>query len=427
MNVLLIGNGGREHALAWAMAASPQLTKLWIAPGNPGTAQCGENVALDLKDHAAIIAFAKAHHVDLVVVGPEAPLVAGLADDLAAAGISVFGPSKLAAQLEGSKDFTKRICDAANIPTAAYATFTDRAAAEAYIEAQGAPIVVKYDGLMAGKGVTVAETVGEAIAAIDALYANEAAARVVIEECMIGEEASYFCLVDGETVVPFGSAQDHKRVFDNDQGPNTGGMGAYSPAPVMTREIEKRTLDEIVIPTARQMVKQGMPYRGVIFAGLMITASGPKLIEYNCRFGDPECQVLMLRLRDDLLTLLAGVARGQLKFLSVRLKAESAVGVVMATKGYPGAYATGSAIAGLEAASAHENVQIFHAGTAMHDGKLVANGGRVLTIAATGKDLPDARNSAYAALAKVDWPDGFSRSDIGAKGLARLTDQENKG
>lgn len=423
MNVLLIGNGGREHALAWAMAASPQLTKLWIAPGNPGTAQCGENVAIEVKDHAAIVAFAKANRVDLVVVGPEAPLVAGLADDIVAAGIRVFGPSKLAAQLEGSKDFTKRICDAANIPTAAYATFTDRNAAAAYIRAQGAPIVVKYDGLMAGKGVTVAETVEEAIAAVDALYANEANARIVIEECMIGEEASFFCLIDGETVLPFGSAQDHKRVFDGDQGPNTGGMGAYSPAPVMTREMEKRALNEIVIPTAREMVKQGMPYRGVMFAGLMITATGPKLIEYNCRFGDPECQVLMLRLKDDLLTLLDGVARGQLKFLSVRLRDESAVGVVMATKGYPGDYASGSVIAGLEAAGAGEKVEIFHAGTAMRQGKLVANGGRVLTIAATGKDLPDARNSAYAALAKVEWPEGFSRSDIGAKGLARIADE----
>jgi phosphoribosylamine--glycine ligase len=419
MKVLLIGNGGREHALAWAMSASPLLTKLWIAPGNPGTGLCGENVAIGVMEEAKIIAFAKENDVDLVVVGPEAPLVAGLADALITAGIRVFGPSKAAAQLEGSKDFTKRICDAANIPTARYATFTDVGAAIAHVKRESAPIVVKYDGLMAGKGVTVAATIDEAIAAIEALYANEAGARVVIEECMIGEEVSYFCLVDGETVVPFGSAQDHKRAFDGDKGPNTGGMGAYSPAPVMDKAMESRVLDEIVIPTAREMARQGMPYRGVLFAGLMITAEGPKLIEYNCRFGDPECQPLMLRLKDDLLTLLDGVARGQLKFLSVRMQPLSAIGVVMAAKGYPGAYGAGSPIAGLEAAGAGDGIEIFHAGTKLEGGQLVANGGRVLTICGIGKDLSEARARAYAAVAKIDWPGGFYRSDIGARGLGR--------
>ena len=420
MKVLLIGNGGREHALAWALAKSPRLTKLWIAPGNPGTATCGENVAIKVEDLDRLVAFARERAVDLVVVGPEAPLVAGLADRLSEAGIAVFGPSKEAAQLEGSKDFTKRICDAAGIPTSAYATFTNRAAAVAYVEQQGAPIVVKYDGLMAGKGVTVAATIAEAVAAIDALYANEAGARVVIEECLIGEEASFFCMVDGETVLPFGSAQDHKRAFDGDSGPNTGGMGAYSPAPVMSAAIERRALEDIVIPTAREMTRRGTPYRGILFAGLMITAEGPKLIEYNCRFGDPECQVLMLRLADDLLPVLDAVARGRLSEVSVRFSPESAVGVVMASKGYPGAYPSGSTIRGVESAATEASQVIFHAGTRRTDEALVAAGGRVLTVCAVGADLPEARARAYALVDRIDWPEGFCRRDIGAKGLARL-------
>jgi phosphoribosylamine---glycine ligase len=352
MNVLLIGNGGRENALAWAIARSPRLTKLFIAPGNPGTASLGTNVMLSIGEHKAVVDYCKTNAIDLVVVGPEAPLVDGIADSLVAASIRVFGPSKAASQLEGSKDFTKSVCDAAKVPTAAYQTFTGEAAALAYVNRRGAPIVVKYDGLMAGKGVTVAATVPEAEAALKALYANEGSAKVVIEDLLVGEEASFFCFVDGETVLPLGSAQDHKRVFDGDEGPNTGGMGAYSPAPVMTDEVERRTLAEIVIPSAKEMVKRGMPYRGILFVGLMIGPEGPKLIEYNCRFGDPECQVLMLRLESDLLTLLDGVASGKLASLSVALKPVSAVGVVMASKGYPGEFEKGSAIRGIDAADA---------------------------------------------------------------------------
>jgi len=419
MNVLLIGSGGREHALAWKIAQSPLLTRLFIAPGNPGTAQCGRNVALDIKDHGAVIAFCKAEGIDLVVVGPEAPLVAGIADDLAGAGIAVFGPSRAAAQLEGSKAFTKAVCDAAAIPTAAYARFSDAAGAKAYVAAQGAPIVVKYDGLMAGKGVTVAETVADAQAAIDALYAGEPGATVVIEECMVGEEASFFALVDGESVLPLASAQDHKRAFDGDTGPNTGGMGAYTPAPVMTAAMERRALDEIVIPTAREMARRGTPYRGVLFAGLMITSQGPKLIEYNCRFGDPECEVLMLRLASDLLPLLAGTASGRLDGLSVEWREETALTVVLATRGYPGSYATGSEIRSLAAAEAMEGVTVFHAGTRQDGARLLASGGRVLCVSAQATSVAAARARAYGAVNAIDWPEGFCRSDIAARALNR--------
>ncbi|MFY8115854.1 MAG: phosphoribosylamine--glycine ligase [Rhabdaerophilum sp.] len=421
MKVLLLGSGGREHALARALSRSPSLTRLLILPGNDGMAHEGQRVTdIALTDHAAILAFCRQEAIDLVVVGPEAPLVAGLADDLAAAGFAVFGPSKAAAQLEGSKDFTKSVCNAAGIPTAAYATFTDHAGALAYLRAKGAPIVVKYDGLMAGKGVTVAASLSEAEEAIAALYANEPAAKVVIEEMMEGEEASYFCLIDGETVVPFGSAQDHKRVFDNDRGPNTGGMGAYSPAPVFTAALEAETLARIVRPTALEMVKRGMAYRGVLFAGLMLTAEGPKLIEYNCRFGDPECQALMLRFEGDLVQVLAAAARGKLASVQVALQPAHAVGIVMAAKGYPGDYARGSVIRGLDKAAALPGVTIFHAGTKHVDGAVTSHGGRVLTVCATGNSLLDARNRAYAAVAAIDWPEGFCRRDIAARGLARL-------
>lgn len=419
MNVLLLGSGGREHALAWAIAKSPRLTKLLIAPGNPGTAQCGRNVALDLTDHAAVVALARAEAVDLVVVGPEAPLVAGIADVLVAAGIKVFGPSKAAAQLEGSKAFTKQLCDEAGIPTAAYARFADAAAAKAYVVRMGAPIVVKYDGLMAGKGVTVAATSAEACDAIDALYANEPGAVVVIEECMVGEEASYFALIDGETVVPLASAQDHKRAFDGDTGPNTGGMGAYSPAPVMTAAMEARTLDEIVVPTARAMARRGTPFRGVLFAGLMITEQGPKLIEYNCRFGDPECEVLMLRLETDLLALLEACAAGSLAGKTATWRADTALTVVMAAKGYPGAYPTGSPINGLAKAEALPGVMVFHAGTKRDGDRLLANGGRVLCVSAMAATVEAARSAAYAGVAAIDWPEGFCRSDIAARALQR--------
>jgi len=419
MNVLLLGSGGREHALAWAIAKSPLLTKLIIAPGNPGIAACGRILPIDPMNQAAVIALAKAEAIDLVVVGPEAPLVAGLTDALAGAGIAVFGPSKAAAQLEGSKAFTKAICDAANIPTARYRRFTDAAAAKAYVAAEGAPIVVKYDGLMAGKGVTVAATVAEAEAAIDTLYANEAGAVVVIEECMVGEEASFFCLVDGETVLPLASAQDHKRAFDNDQGPNTGGMGAYSPAPVMNPAMEARALEEIVRPTAREMVRRGMPFCGVLFAGLMITAEGPKLIEYNCRFGDPECQVLMLRLASDLLALLHATATGRLAGQTAQWHSDSALTVVLASRGYPGAYGTGSVIGGVETAATMPGVTVFHAGTRRQDGQLVAHGGRVLCVSARAGTVAEARARAYAAVAAIDWPEGFCRSDIAHRALSR--------
>jgi phosphoribosylamine--glycine ligase len=419
MNVLLIGSGGREHALAWKIAQSPQLTRLFIAPGNPGTAQCGNNLALNVADHAAVIAACKAQAVDLVVVGPEAPLVAGLADDLVAAGIKVFGPSRAAAQLEGSKAFTKGVCDAAGIPTARYARFTDAAAAKAYVAGEGAPIVVKYDGLMAGKGVTVAATVAEAQGAIDALYANEPAAVVVIEECMVGEEASFFALVDGETVLPLASAQDHKRAFDGDTGPNTGGMGAYSPAPVMTAAMERITLETIVRPTAREMARRGTPFRGVLFAGLMITVEGPKLIEYNCRFGDPECEVLMLRLESDLLPLLLATAEGRLGGMAATWREETALTVVMATKGYPGSYPSGSEISGVERAGALPGVTVFHAGTKKEGARLLASGGRVLCVSAMAADVAEARRRAYAGVDAIDWPEGFCRRDIAHRALAR--------
>jgi len=369
-------------------------------------------------DGAAIAAFCKVMGVGFVVIGPEAPLVVGVADQLAAAGIKVFGPSQAASQLEGSKTFTKMICDRAHVPTARYRSFTEAGAAKAYVATEGAPIVVKYDGLMAGKGVTVAETVAEAQAAIDALYASEPGARVVIEQCLIGEEASFFCLVDGETVLALASAQDHKRAFDGDTGPNTGGMGAYSPAPVMTEAMEARALAEIVRPTARAMVELGHPYRGVLFVGLMITAEGPKLIEYNCRFGDPECQVLVLRLKDDLLTLLLATVEGELAHTGVRWKDEVALSVVMAANGYPGDYARGSEIKGLEAAARLPGVTIFQAGTRQEGERLLSQGGRVLNISAVGATVAEARARAYAAVDAIDWPGGFCRRDIALRGMA---------
>ena len=421
MNILLIGSGGREHALAWKLAASPLLTKLYCAPGNPGIAQEAECVALDVNDHAAVAAFAKQHDIGLVVVGPEAPLVAGLADDLEAEGIRVFGPSRAAARLEGSKGFTKDLCARFDIPTGAYGRFSDAASARAYVEAQGAPIVVKADGLAAGKGVTVAMTVEEALAAIDACFDGAfggAGAEVVVEEFLDGEEASFFCLCDGTTALPFGSAQDHKRVGEGDTGPNTGGMGAYSPAPIMTREVTDRVMDEIVRPTLAGMAEMGCPFRGVLFVGLMITANGPQLIEYNVRFGDPECQVLMMRLKDDLLPLLNGAVDGQLSHMTARWRDEAALTVVMAAKGYPGTPEKGSVIEGLEAA-AGEGAEIFHAGTSEKDGQIVAAGGRVLAVTALGRTVTEARDRAYQAVDRIDWPQGFCRRDIGWRAVER--------
>lgn len=421
MRVLLIGSGGREHALAWKMAASPLLTKLYAVPGNPGIGREAELVRLDIADHTAVARFCRENEIDLVVVGPEGPLVAGIADDLRAEGIRVFGPSKAAARLEGSKGFTKDLCAKYGVPTAAYGRFRDLASARAYVEKTGAPIVIKADGLAAGKGVTVAMTLDEARTALDACFDGsfgQAGTEVVVEEFLVGEEASFFCLCDGTTALPFGTAQDHKRLSDGDTGPNTGGMGAYSPAPVMTPEMIDRTMREIVEPTMRGMAETGAPFSGVLFAGLMITDKGPKLIEYNTRFGDPECQVLMMRLKDDLLVLLNAAADGQLAHTSVRWRDDAALTVVMAARGYPGAPEKGSVIRGVEAA-AGEGVEIFHAGTAINGGALVANGGRVLNITATGRTVGEAQKRAYAALDRIDWPQGFCRRDIGWLALAR--------
>jgi phosphoribosylamine--glycine ligase len=413
MKVLLLGSGGREHALAWKLASSPLLTKLYAAPGNPGIAQEAELVDLKVCDNAAVEAFCKEKKIDLVVIGPEAPLVAGLADQLSAAMIRAFGPSAAAARLEGSKSFTKRLCAENDIPTAGYAEFRDKALAKQYLDLHGAPIVLKADGLHAGKGVVVAMTKEEAVAALDQVFAMDSSEPVVIEEFLEGEEASYFCFVDGETVLPLTSAQDHKRAFDGDKGPNTGGMGAYSPAPVFTPEIEQRTLNEIVRPTARALVKAGTPYRGVLYTGLMITKEGPKLIEYNVRFGDPECQVLMPRLKDELLTLMLAACDGTLGKMSVRWRDEVAITVVLATKGYPGAYSSGSEIRGLDKAAAVDGVTVFHAGTKRAGDRTLANGGRVLNVTAAGKTLKDAQARAYQAVDLIDWPEGFCRRDIG--------------
>ena len=418
MNILLIGSGGREHALAWKMAASPLLTKLWCAPGNAGIAQDAECVALDVADHAAVIAFCKANKVDLVVVGPEAPLAAGIVDDLAAAGIKAFGPSKAASQLESSKGFTKDICKANNIPTAAYERFRDADAAKAYIRKQGAPIVVKADGLAAGKGVVVAMTLDEAEAAVDALF-TAAGAEAVVEEFMEGEEASFFVLCDGDNALALAAAQDHKRAFDGDKGPNTGGMGAYSPAPVFTDAVRERTMAEIILPTLRAMKAIGMPYKGVLFAGLMITKDGPKLIEYNARFGDPETQVLMIRLMSDLVPALLASVEGELKHFDLRWYPEPALTVVMAAKGYPGDYAKGTAIEGLDDAAKVEGVEIFHAGTRADGNRILANGGRVLNITATAKTVSEAQRRAYEAIDRIKWPEGFCRRDIGWQAVAR--------
>src|SRR3569623_2039606 len=418
MNILLIGSGGREHALAWKMAASTELTKLWCAPGNAGIAREAECIALDVADHAAVVTFCKANRVDLVVVGPEAPLAAGLVDDLASAGIKAFGPSKVASQLESSKGFTKDLCKANNIPTAAYERFKDATSAKAYVRVQGAPIVVKADGLAAGKGVVVAMTLIEAEEAIDALFRTQGA-ECVVEEFMEGEEASFFVLCDGEHALPLATAQDHKRAFDGDKGPNTGGMGAYSPAPVMTDAMVARTMDEIIRPTLRAMKDKGMPYKGVLFAGLMITHQGPKLIEYNARFGDPETQVLRVRLMSDLVPALMAAGDGELHHFDLRLYPQSALSVVMAANGYPGDYAKGSVIAGLDEAGSIEGVEIFHAGTMSDGARILANGGRVLNVSAMCENVGQAQRRAYQAGVKIKWPDGFCRRDIGWQAIKR--------
>ncbi len=422
MNILVLGSGGREHALAWKIAGSPLVTKLWCAPGNAGIAREAECVALDVNNHPAVIDFCRSNKIDLIVVGPDALIAAGIVDDLTAAGFKTFGATKAAGRLESSKSFTKQLCRDHNIPTAAYAHFTDAAAAKSYVRAQGAPIVVKADGLAAGKGVVVAMTLDEALDAVDMMFGGgfgEAGAEVVIEEFMEGEEASFFALCDGEHALPLATAQDHKRAFDGDKGPNTGGMGAYSPAPVMTDAMNKRVMDEMVIPTLRALKAMGMPYKGVLYAGVMITKDGPKLVEYNARFGDPECQVLMIRMMSDLVPALLAAIDGQLQHFDLRWYPDPALTVIMATKGYPGDYGKGSRIDGLEAAAEIDGVEIFHAGTALKDGKIVANGGRVLNICASGKSVAEAQRRAYEAVDRIDWPEGFCRRDIGWQAVAR--------
>jgi len=422
MKVLLIGSGGREHALAWKLSASAKLEKLYCAPGNPGIAEFAELVALDVTDHKAVIAFTKDKAIDLVVVGPEAPLVAGLADDLRAENIRVFGPSKDAAQLEGSKGFTKDLCARFNIPTGAYGRFNNAPKAKAYIREMGAPIVVKADGLAAGKGVIVAMTLDEALDAVDMCFEGAfgaAGAEVVVEEFLDGEEASFFCICDGKTALPLGSAQDHKRVGDGDTGVNTGGMGAYAPAPVMTPEIVERTMRELIEPTMRGMAEIGAPFSGVLFLGLMINKDGPKLIEYNTRFGDPECQVLMMRLESDLLDLINAAVDGKLDEVSLDWKNDPALTIVMAAEGYPASPKKGSVIRGLETLEGVDGLKVFHAGTAEKDGQIVANGGRVLNITAIDATVAGAQAKAYDAVKKIDWPEGFYRSDIGWRAVER--------
>jgi phosphoribosylamine---glycine ligase len=415
MHILLLGSGGREHALAWKIAASPLVTKLWCAPGNAGIAREAECVALDIANHAAVIEFCKKNAVELVVVGPETPLVAGIVDDLAGAGIRALGPGKQAAQLEGSKGFTKDLCREFDIPTGAYQRFNTAADALVYVRKQGPPIVIKADGLAAGKGVVVAKTLAEAEAAIALMFEGgfgAAGAEVVIEECLAGREISFFALCDGETAIPLASAQDHKRVFDHDEGPNTGGMGAYSPTPFVTPEVHDQIMSRIILPTVAGMKQRGMPFRGVLYAGVMLTEQGPKLFEYNVRFGDPECQVLMLRMMSDIVPAFLAASDGELKHFNLRWYPEAAITVVMAAKGYPGDYTKGTRIDGLDEAGKLDGVEIFHAGTVEKDGAILANGGRVLNVCALGKTITAAQARAYQAIDRIHWVDGFCRRDI---------------
>lgn len=416
MRILVVGGGGREHALCWAISASPLCTKLYCAPGNAGIAEVADCVDVGAEDIPGQVALAQRLRIDFVVIGPDAPLVAGMADAFTSAGIKVFGPSKLAAQLEGSKGFTKELCRKHNIPTAAYERFTDLAAAEAYIRQHGAPIVVKADGLAAGKGVIVAETVDQAIAAArDMLEGNRfgaSGASIVVEEFMDGEEVSLFALSDGEHVLPLVGAQDHKRAFDNDKGPNTGGMGAYSPVPILDQAMFDRAMREIILPTVKALKDDGMPFKGVLYAGLMIGKNGPRLVEYNCRFGDPETQVLVMRLKSDIVPALIACADGGLRHFDLRWTDETALTVIMATKGYPDSYPKGSEIRGLDAASKVPGVEIFHAGTKRDGSRILANGGRVLNVTAMARTVQEARERAYRAVDLIDWPEGFCRRDI---------------
>ncbi len=421
MRVMVIGSGGREHALAWKIAQSPLVTGLFVAPGNGGTERLATNVAVDITDHAAVIAAAKAHEIDFVVVGPDAQVVAGLGDDVRAAGFVCFCPSKAAGQLEGSKSFTKALCDQFDIPTAAYGRFEDEASALAYLYTQSAPIVIKADGLAAGKGVTVAMSTEEAEEAIIDCFSGvfgESGASVVIEDFMEGEEVSLFVLSDGKDILPLTTAQDHKRAFDGDTGPNTGGMGAYSPAPVMSREIYDEVMARIIEPTVRGMAQRGTPYAGVLYAGLMLTPDGPKLVEYNARFGDPETQVMMMRMDSDIVPLLHAVATGTLAGRDVQWKDAYALTVILATKGYPGDYGKGSVIGGVDGLDS-DTLTVFHAGTKRDGERLIANGGRVLNVTALGASVKEAQNRAYAGVDAIDWPEGFCRTDIGWREISR--------
>jgi len=423
MKVLLIGSGGREHALAWALSASPLLTKLYCAPGNAGIAEMAECVPIAAMDFHKLVGFAKEKNIDFVVIAPDNPLVGGLWDRFEAEGIRASGPSMKGAIVEGSKGFVKDLCREIGIPTAAYQRFKDAASAKAFADTLGLPVVIKADGLALGKGVIIAETKTDAARAIDFMFEGgfgESGSEVVVEEFMQGEEASFFALSDGETAIPLVGAQDHKRAFDGDKGPNTGGMGAYSPAPVLPPSLQQAAMDKFIKPTVAAMAERGRKYQGVLYLGLMITKDGPKLVEYNCRFGDPECQVLMPRLKSDLLTTLIAMRDGQLHNLDLRWSDETALTVVMASKGYPGDYAKGTEIRNLDEASRVEGVQIFHAGTERRDGKLLAVGGRVLNITALGKDVAEAQARAYRAVDLIDWPGGFCRRDIGWRAISRI-------
>jgi phosphoribosylamine--glycine ligase len=420
MHVLIIGSGGREHALAWKLAQSPDVRRLSAAPGNPGIAELGACHPIDPCDIAAILDLSRREKVGFVVVGPEAALAAGLVDQLTAAGIPAFGPTAAAAQVEASKAFTKALCDEAGIPTAAYARCSRADEAKAYLKRLPGPYVVKADGLAGGKGVVIATTQSEAERAIDMMLGGALGAagqQIVIEEFLDGEEASFFALSDGEDILPLIAAQDHKRAFDGDKGPNTGGMGAYSPAPAWTPQVEAASLARIIAPAIARLAERGTPYRGVLFAGLMLTRKGPQLIEFNARFGDPECQVLMMRLESDLLPALVATAKGGLGQIRLDWSNDAAITVVLATRGYPGAYEKGSAIAGLDEAARVEGVTLFHAGTAQREGRLVAAGGRVLDVAARGATIKEARERAYRAIDLIDWPQGFFRRDIAWRAL----------
>ena len=421
MKVLLIGGGGREHALGWKIAQSSLLSKLYVDPGNPGLNHIGAPVTIDWSSPRAIVAFAQENDVDLVVIGPEAPLAAGLGDTLRSAGIACFGPDRAPAQLETSKSFMKEVCAAVGAPTADYGSFTEAAAAKTFLRQQTAPYVIKADGLAAGKGVVIAESLSDADEAIDAMLGGrfgEASAEIVIEEFMDGEEASFFAITDGRSILPMIAAQDHKRAFDGDKGPNTGGMGCYSPAPVFTDAVREKTMTEIIEPVVAELARRETPYVGVLYAGLMIKDGNPRLVEFNARFGDPECQIMMRLLNSDILPVLYAAATGALAGHDFQWSDDAAALVVMAANGYPEAYEKGSVIHGIDASNAKPGVVVFHAGTTKDGDNLRANGGRVLNVTATGSDIRDAIDRAYVGVSAIDWPDGFYRRDIGWRALA---------